>query len=51
MAIFTENVCLNWFNESENYGINFAEKYTHVDDHKNILKDKKIVSTINAAYE
>ena len=43
MAIFTESTCLNWFNESENYGINFAGKYTRVDDYKNILKDKKIV--------
>lgn len=50
MAIFTESTCLNWFNESENYGINFAGKYTRVDDYKNILKDKKIVSTINAAF-
>lgn len=34
MAIFTESTCLNWLNESENYGINFAGKYTRVDDYK-----------------
>jgi hypothetical protein len=50
VAIFTESTCLNWLHESENYGINFANKYTQIQDFKNILDDKKIVSTINSAF-
>ena len=50
MAIFTESTCLNWFHESENHGINFANKYVQIQDSKNILDDNKIVSTINSAF-
>ena len=50
MAIFTESVCLNWFNESNKSGLTFIDNKCEIDDKKHVLDDEKIVKLLNNSW-
>lgn len=49
MAIFTESVCLNWFNESIS-ALTFIDNDCKINDKKHILNDDKIVKILNSSW-
>lgn len=50
MAIFTESVCLNWFNESNKSGLTFIDNKRKINDGKNCLSDDKLVKCLNSSW-
>ena len=48
MAIFTESVCLNWFNESNKSVLTFIDNKCKINDEKNYLSDDKLVKCLNS---